>query len=116
MASYFGSDGFEFPVHFLTKKVEGSADGFGAPEVVIELAEVRGQAGDFFGDVAAIGKEADFLEDAIVFEGVDFFMIWLFLMLKRYDWMADRFVDLREEPRSREEIIALLTSRVAPIR
>lgn len=51
-------------------------------------------------------------EDAIVFEKVDFFIVWLLLMLKRYDTLADRFVELRETKRSREEIIALMKSRL----
>jgi fatty acid desaturase len=33
-------------------------------------------------------------ERAIVFTGVDFFGVWLFLMLKRYDWLAERMVPL----------------------
>lgn len=53
--------------------------------------------------------------NAIVFEGIDFFMVSLFLFLKRYDWLAARFVELREEPRSKEEIVALLKSRTAPV-
>jgi len=53
--------------------------------------------------------------DAIVFEGIDFFIVWLYLMLKRYDKLADHFVELRAEPRSREEIIALLKSRTRKI-
>jgi len=54
---------------------------------------------------------------AVIFEGIDFFMVWAFLMLKRYDWLADRFVDLRPEGEklSREEIIALMKSRLTPI-
>jgi fatty acid desaturase len=52
-------------------------------------------------------------EDAIVFEGIDFFIVWLFLMLKRYDWLADRYVQLREEHRTKEEIIALLKERAS---
>ncbi|HLK36514.1 MAG TPA: fatty acid desaturase [Polyangiaceae bacterium] len=50
-------------------------------------------------------------EGAIVFRGLDFFGVWLCLMLKRYDWLAGRFVQLGEAHRSREEIIALLRSR-----
>lgn len=53
-------------------------------------------------------------EGAIVFERVDFFIVWFFLMLKRYDWLADRFVDLRGGM-SREEIIALLKERTRRI-
>jgi hypothetical protein len=36
-------------------------------------------------------------------------------MRGRYDKLADKFVDLRDEPRSKDEIIALLKSRVVPI-
>jgi hypothetical protein len=50
-------------------------------------------------------------EDAIVFEGIDFFGVWFCLMLQRYDWLARRFVHLGDEQRSPEEIIALLRSR-----
>lgn len=48
---------------------------------------------------------------AIVFEGIDFFMVWLFLMLKRYDWLANRFVDLGGQFKSRHEVIEFLKSR-----
>jgi hypothetical protein len=50
-------------------------------------------------------------ERAIVFEGIDFFGVWLYLMLGRYDWLAQRFVPLDGAPSSQAEIIALLRSR-----
>jgi hypothetical protein len=50
--------------------------------------------------------------DAIVFEGIDFFMVWVFLMLKRYDTLFAHFVDLRDEPRPKEEVIALFKRRL----
>jgi Fatty acid desaturase len=55
-------------------------------------------------------------ENAIVFEGLDFFMVWLFLMMKRYDWLAKRMIDLGET-RTVEQRIALLRerTRVCPI-
>jgi fatty acid desaturase len=49
-------------------------------------------------------------ERAIVFSGIDFFAVWLFLMLKRYDWLARRVVPW-EGQRSQGEIIDLLRSR-----
>ena len=52
-------------------------------------------------------------EGAIVFHGVDFFMVWLFLMLKRYDWLAKHYVELDGAGRSKEQIISLLRSRLA---
>ncbi|MFW6050672.1 MAG: fatty acid desaturase family protein [Myxococcota bacterium] len=54
-------------------------------------------------------------EDTVVFEGIDYFVIWLWLMLGRYDKLADHFVDLRDEPRSRQQIIDLLRSRTRPV-
>jgi hypothetical protein len=54
-------------------------------------------------------------ENAILFRGVDFFVVWFFLMLKRYDWLARCFVDLRDEKRTREEIIELLKKRTRRI-
>jgi fatty acid desaturase len=54
--------------------------------------------------------------DAIVFEGIDFFGVWLLLVMRRFDALARRFVDLRpERPRTHEEIVALLRSRTRPI-
>jgi hypothetical protein len=52
---------------------------------------------------------------AIVFEGIDFFMVWLYLMLKRYDWLARRYVQLGEREMSEEEIVTLLRERTQPI-
>ena len=55
-------------------------------------------------------------QDAIVFEKIDFFIVWLFLMLKRYDWLARCFVQLPGAPeRSREDVITFLKSRLEPI-
>lgn len=53
--------------------------------------------------------------DAVVFEGIDFFIIWGLLMLKRYDTLAKHFVELRDEPRTHEEIVALLKERTRRI-
>jgi len=53
--------------------------------------------------------------DAIVFEGVDFFMVWLYLMLGRYDWLARRAVHFGPEPESEEAYIAFLRSRARAI-
>jgi hypothetical protein len=52
---------------------------------------------------------------AVVFEGIDFFMVVLYLMLGRYDWLARHFVDLGEAPRSQDEIVALLKERTRAI-
>jgi len=48
---------------------------------------------------------------AIVFEGIDYFVIWFWLMLKRYDILAKHFVNIGNTYQSKEEIIALLKER-----
>jgi hypothetical protein len=53
--------------------------------------------------------------DAIIFEGIDFTMVWALLMLRRYDILANHFVDLRAIPRTRAEVILLLKSRTRPL-
>lgn len=56
------------------------------------------------------------LHDAVVFRGIDFATIWFFLMTKRWEKLADAFVQLPGAPsRSRQEIIALLQERVRPL-
>ena len=51
--------------------------------------------------------------DAIVFDGIDFFQVWLALMFGRFGSLADRFVQLPGAPkRDRAEVIELLRSRV----
>ncbi len=62
--------------------------------------------GDFLRNVGSYESER-----AIVFRGIDYFGVWLLLMLGRYDWLARRFVHLGATPRSNDEIVALLRSR-----
>ncbi len=50
-------------------------------------------------------------EKALVFEGIDFQVIWLWLMLKRYDWLADRIININNTFRSKNEIINILKKR-----
>ena len=57
---------------------------------------------------------------AIVFEGIDFFQVWFFLMTQQWDALARHFVDIGAllpggEARTKEQIIAFLKSRVEPI-
>lgn len=59
-------------------------------------------------------REKYVAEGALVFEGVDFFEIWLMLMMKRHRALAERLVDLGE-PRSVEEKIELIKSRLRPV-
>jgi len=54
--------------------------------------------------------------DAIVFDGVDYFEIWLNMMLGRWGFLADKFVHLEGAPvRSKDDVIAFLKSRVQPV-
>ncbi|MEO8874307.1 MAG: fatty acid desaturase, partial [Polyangiaceae bacterium] len=51
-------------------------------------------------------------EKAIVFTDIDFFMVWAFLMLKRYDWLAAKLVPLSPETTlSTEEAITMMKTR-----
>lgn len=55
-------------------------------------------------------------EDAIVFEGLDFFGVWLCLMLGRWKRLARAFVRLPgAPPRTDDDVIAFLRSRVRPL-
>lgn len=53
--------------------------------------------------------------DAVVFQKLDYFFIWMLLMSKSYRTLAKNFVDLRDEPRTLDEIEALLRSRTQRI-
>lgn len=54
--------------------------------------------------------------DAVVFDGLDYFQIWLLLMLGRWQTLARAFVRLPGAPvRTDEEAIAFLKSRLRPI-
>ncbi len=54
-------------------------------------------------------------QGAIVFEGVDYFMIWALLMARRYDTLARHYVDLRGDNPSHEQIVGLLKERTRRI-
>ena len=54
--------------------------------------------------------------DAIVFDGIDFFEVWVLLMLRRYRILARRFVKLPGAPeRTEDEIISFLKTRLVPV-
>lgn len=65
---------------------------------------------DFERDIPKYRKEG-----SVIFEEVDFFLVWALLMVKRYDVLADKFIDLNDPPRSKEEIMALLRERTRRI-
>jgi fatty acid desaturase len=67
-------------------------------------------ADEFFKNRARYGEQ-----DAIVFEGVDFFEVWLLLMTHQYGRLARAFVRLPGAPaRTDDEVIALIKKRMVP--
>lgn len=55
-------------------------------------------------------------QDAVVFDGIDFFAVWLLLMGGDYEKLARHFVRLPGAPeRSEAQVVDLLRSRVRPI-
>jgi fatty acid desaturase len=55
-------------------------------------------------------------QDSIVFDGIDFFGVWLCLMTRRWARLAEHFVVLEGAPtRTREEVVAFLKDRVLPV-
>jgi hypothetical protein len=54
-------------------------------------------------------------EGAIVFDGIDFFQVSLYLFLGRWSWLASHYVELDAKGRTKDEIIAFLKSRTKPI-
>ncbi len=67
--------------------------------------------GELESNVAAYIKEG-----ALVFEGVDFFMVSVLLWTGQWKTLARRFVRLDGNERSDEDVIAMLKSRVHPVR
>lgn len=66
---------------------------------------------EFERDLPEYGKH-----DSIVFDGLDFFQVWVCLMFRRWNVLAAHFVRLPGAPqRSSEDVIALLRKRVKPI-
>ena len=53
--------------------------------------------------------------DAIVFDGIHFLHVFIYLMRKRYDLLAKHFVNIGDRYQSDEEIITFLKSRTARI-
>jgi fatty acid desaturase len=55
-------------------------------------------------------------EGAIVFHGIDFFLVSILLWTGSWGVLAKRYVRLDGQPRSDEDVIAMLKSRVHPIK
>ncbi|MDP2311029.1 MAG: fatty acid desaturase [Pseudomonadota bacterium] len=61
-------------------------------------------------------REAYGREDAIVFDGIDFFQVWVLLMLRQHKALARRFVRLPGAPaRTDDEVVAMIATRLRPI-
>jgi fatty acid desaturase len=54
--------------------------------------------------------------DAVVFSGVHFMDVGVNLFLGRYGHLADRYVNVGQPKRTREELIAMLKERVQPVK
>jgi fatty acid desaturase len=66
---------------------------------------------DFLANVDAYAKA-----DALVFEGLDFFLVSVCLWTGQWKILAKKFVRLDGKPRSDDEVIAMLKERVKPVR
>jgi len=53
--------------------------------------------------------------EAIVFDGIHFLHVWLWLMTKRYDLLAKHFVNIGNRFSSDEEVIIFLKQRTKKI-
>jgi len=53
--------------------------------------------------------------DAIVFEKLDYFMVWLYLMMGKYKWLAGNFVNINDRYKSDEEVISVMKERTRKI-
>ncbi len=53
--------------------------------------------------------------ECVIFQEIDYFLIWIFLMGKRYDKLAQYFVNVGNRFKSDEEVIHFLKSRTQPI-
>ncbi|MBY0425061.1 MAG: fatty acid desaturase, partial [Cytophagales bacterium] len=54
-------------------------------------------------------------EDAFIFQKLDFHMVWFFLMMKRYDWLAKSMVRVNGSTLTEEKAIALMKERTKKI-
>jgi hypothetical protein len=63
-----------------------------------------------------IRNKASYIDNrAVVFEGLDFLKVFYYLMLKRYDLLANNFVDMNGAYQSSEEVMQLLRARTKRI-
>lgn len=60
-----------------------------------------------------LGDHAE--KDALVFNGIGFFDVGVALFFHRHGFLADRYVNVGQKPRTREEVIELLKERLRPL-
>jgi fatty acid desaturase len=64
-----------------------------------------------------VANQAKYAEErAIVFDGIDFFQVWVLLMLRQHKALARRMVSLGDRELSEAEKLQLLHERLRPIR
>ena len=61
-----GTDGVELAKEFLTEEIQSAALRIGRVEIFTEFIKMRVQACKLLTDVAAVGEEGDFPDDAVV--------------------------------------------------
>jgi len=66
--------------------------------------------GDFEANIARYHQEG-----AVVFAGIDFFIVWALLMMRNYKALAHFYVSLDGSPKDKDAIIAKLRERTRPI-
>jgi fatty acid desaturase len=64
--------------------------------------------------VEKLGEHAE--KDALVFDGIGFFDVGFALFFHRHGFLADRYVNVGQKKRTRDEVIALLKDRLKPIK
>jgi len=55
-------------------------------------------------------------KDSLVFDGIGFFDVGLNVFLGRLDFLADRYVNIGQKKRTKEEVVQLLKDRLKPIK
>ena len=53
--------------------------------------------------------------NAVIFEGIDFFIVWFLLVTKNYKYLASKYVDINQQFQSQEEVILFLKKRISRI-
>ena len=87
-------------------------DGYHIHHHVKASAHWSEHPGEFAKNIEVYGAN-----DAIVFDGIDFFQVWLFLVSGSWNALAERFVQLPGAPlRDKAHIIEFLKSRMHPFK